>query len=55
MSDVLTDAYPFCHFYFKEKGECEAVELFETAEFTFQEGHCLKPQTFKKLVLMAGN
>ncbi len=36
MSNVLTVAYPFCHMYYKENGECEAVEFFDTAVVTFQ-------------------
>ncbi|MGO4888003.1 hypothetical protein ACJ2A9_09615 [Anaerobacillus sp. MEB173] len=36
LSDVLTDAYPFCHVYYKENGNCEAIEFFEPADVTFQ-------------------
>ncbi len=36
LSDVLSDAYPFCHVYYKENGDCEAIEFFEPAYVTFQ-------------------
>jgi hypothetical protein len=36
LSDVLTDAYPFCHVYYKENGDCEAIEFFEPADVSFQ-------------------
>lgn len=29
MSDVLTDAYHFCHLYYKENGECEELNFSE--------------------------
>lgn len=35
-SETLTDAFDFCHVYYKQDDTCEAIELFEPAIPIFQ-------------------
>lgn len=48
LSDVLSDAYPFCHVYYKDNGNCEAIEFFEPADVTFR-GYTLIGKPFEKV------
>lgn len=53
MSSVFSDAYPFCHLYYKENGECEAIEFFGTVEVSFQ-GRSLLETPYEELRRLFG-
>lgn len=48
LSEVRSDAYLFCHVYYKENGVCEAIEFFEPAYVTFQ-GKALLGISYEKI------
>ncbi|QST02151.1 hypothetical protein IMZ31_22120 (plasmid) [Pontibacillus sp. ALD_SL1] len=48
LCDELTDAYPFCHVFYKGNGNCEAIEFFGPAGVTIQ-GNTLIGKPYEKV------
>ncbi len=53
-SSILTDDFGFCHVFYNDKDECEAIEIFEEAE-VIVDGKIIFPGTLENIKSVVGD